>query len=160
MPTVCRNVARFRSTYSSAETGMSTRSWEGKLPRTDTSRLSSPHPSERSNTAWTTLKMAVVAPMPSASAATAAAVKPGVRSSPRTANLRSRSSVSMISLRSQGRHRIDPRGAQRRDAAGGDGNEPEDRGDHRVREGIPGADSVELGSDQLRSGKRGDGPDA
>ena len=65
-----------------------------------TSRLSSPQPSERRRTASTTLKIAVVAPMPSASAITAAAVNPGVRSSPRTAKRTSRSSVS-IRLRAQ-----------------------------------------------------------
>jgi hypothetical protein len=37
-----------------------------------------------------TLKMAVLAPMPIASAATATSVKPGVRASRRAANLKSR----------------------------------------------------------------------
>src|SRR5207249_9582300 len=85
-------------------------------------------------------------------------VRPMTLESP--ANRKSRSSVSIVSLRPEGSHRIDPRRPQRRDTAGGDGNEPEKRGDHRVRERIPGADSVELGSDQLRSGERSDGPDA
>src|SRR3954463_9882195 len=61
----------------------------------ETRRLSSPQPSERRRTALTTLKMAVVAPMPSASAITAAAVKPGALSRPRRPKRRSRRSVSI-----------------------------------------------------------------
>ena len=44
---------------------------------------------ERSNSASTTVKIAVFAPMPSASVRTATAVKPGFSSNWRKANLRS-----------------------------------------------------------------------
>ncbi|MBZ5620933.1 MAG: hypothetical protein LAQ69_19725 [Acidobacteriia bacterium] len=46
-----------------------------------TSRPASATGIGRSNTAYTTLKMALFAPMPSASASTAMALTPGVRSS-------------------------------------------------------------------------------
>src|SRR5881392_1092057 len=55
--------------------------------------------SGRSSTAFTTLKMAVFAPMPSARVSTATAVKPGFFSSWRKANLRS--------FITQSLHRID-----------------------------------------------------
>ena len=42
-------------------------------------RSGSPYGSGRSSTAWTTLKIAVLAPMPSASARTTTATKPGLR---------------------------------------------------------------------------------
>src|SRR5438034_11846465 len=54
-----------------------------------TSRSGSRYGSGRSNTALTTLKMAVFATMPSASVSTATAVKPGFFSNWRKANLRS-----------------------------------------------------------------------
>jgi hypothetical protein len=50
-----------------------------------TSRSLSGYGSGRSSTALTTLKTAVVAPMPSASVATAAVANPGLRARPRTA---------------------------------------------------------------------------
>src|SRR5439155_7684992 len=54
-----------------------------------TSRSGSRYGSGRSKTALTTLKIAVFAPMPSASVSTATAVKPGFFSNWRKANLRS-----------------------------------------------------------------------
>src|SRR5205814_520681 len=73
---------------------------------TETSRVSSPQPSERIRTACTTLKMAVVAPIPSARATTAAAANPGVLESPRSANRRSRTSASIGFPSGRGRARL------------------------------------------------------
>src|SRR3989454_12001952 len=56
---------------------------------TNTSRPGSLNGSGRRRTALTTLKIAVFAPMPSASVSTATAVKPGFFSNWRKANLRS-----------------------------------------------------------------------
>src|SRR5437879_3690193 len=64
-----------------------------------TSRSAAGKGNDRSTTPLTTLKMAVVAPMPSASVSTATAVKPGFFTNCRTANLRS--------FISQRLHRID-----------------------------------------------------
>ena len=50
----------------------------GSDPRVTTRRSASAYGSGRSSTAFTTLKMAVVAPIPSASVSTATSVKPGV----------------------------------------------------------------------------------
>ena len=50
-----------------------------------TSRSGASYWSGRSSTPFTTVKIVVVAPIPSASAATAAAVNPGVRRSARRA---------------------------------------------------------------------------
>src|SRR3954468_15985977 len=91
----------------------------------ETRRLSSPHPIERSSTALTTLKMAVVAPMPSASAITAAAVKPGALSRPRSAKRRSLKSVSMDAprkMRSGGGRTglLDDAAVEEGDGAGGE----------------------------------------
>src|SRR5438874_241322 len=83
------------------------------------SRLSSPHPSDCKRTACTTLKIAVVAPMPSASASTAAMVKPGVRRRPRIAKRRSRMSVSMW-LGCGAAGLLDDAAVEERDRAGGE----------------------------------------
>src|SRR6185295_10209592 len=58
--------------------------------------------SERNSTGLTTLKMAVFAPMPSASATSAVSVKPGVRSRLRSPNVRSRSIASPGLLQQRG----------------------------------------------------------
>ena len=60
-----------------------------------TSRSLSGYGSGRSSTALTTLKTAVVAPMPSASVMTAAAAKPGLRTRPRAAYETSRRTSSI-----------------------------------------------------------------
>src|SRR5213075_1194318 len=74
---------------------------------TNTSRPGSLNGGGRSSTALNTLKIAVFAPMPSASVSTATAVKPGFFSSWRKANLRS--------FITQRLHRIDTRCPQGRD---------------------------------------------
>src|SRR6266540_3381616 len=80
---------------------------------TNTSRPGSLNGGGRSSTALTTLKIAVFAPMPSASVSTATAVKPGFFSSWRMANLRSVMERNMGqgfgSLIAQSLHGIDAR---------------------------------------------------
>src|SRR6266850_1013102 len=76
----------------------------------ETSRSDSGYGNGRKSAALTMLKMAVFAPMPSASVSTATAVKPGFFSSWRRANFKS--------FITQGHHRIDSRGAARRNPAG------------------------------------------
>ena len=57
----------------------------GAVTRTRTTRSASTYGSGFNRTPWTTLKMAVVAPMPSASASTATVVKTGLPPSDRQA---------------------------------------------------------------------------
>src|SRR5437016_7101525 len=77
-------------------------------------RSDSRYGSALSNTALTTLKIAVFAPMPRASVSTATAVKPGFFSNWRTANLRS--------FITQRHHRIDFRRAASGEIAGAGGH--------------------------------------
>src|SRR6266513_5015913 len=86
-----------------------------------TSRSGSRYGSGRSNTALTTLKMAVFAPMPSASVSTATAVKPGFFRSWRKANLRS--------FITQRFHRIDSRRITGRQPAGENAHAHQQQGD-------------------------------
>src|SRR5438034_2680088 len=86
------------------------------LRSTTNSRSGSGNESGRNKTALTTLKMAVFAPMPSASVSTATAVKPGFFSNWRMANLRSFT---------QRLHRIHARGTARGQPAGEQRHEPE-----------------------------------
>src|SRR6478672_2636643 len=74
------------------------------LLRITTRRLSSLYGSGRSNTALTTLNMAVFAPIPRARVMTATAVNPGFLRSVRIAYLRLRRRASMISLLVAQRH--------------------------------------------------------
>src|SRR5437867_12961566 len=77
-----------------------------------TSRSAAGNGNGRSKTQFTTLKMAVFAPMPRASVSRATAVKPGFFSSWRKANLRS--------FITQSLHGIDFRSPPRRQPAGAD----------------------------------------
>src|SRR5438046_7757251 len=91
----------------------------------------------RTSTASTTLKMAVQAPMPSASESTAAAVKPGRARNTRAAYLRSCHSLFIAqpsSFISQRDHRIDLRRAARRDVAGDERDERQHDRDQCERE--------------------------
>jgi hypothetical protein len=74
---------RRKSAMSGPDTGMAPGTMAGIASWTSASRSGSGKGSGRSRTALTTLKMAVVAPMPSASVTAATAVKPGERRSRR-----------------------------------------------------------------------------
>src|SRR5690348_7587544 len=88
-----------------------------------------------SRTALTTLKMAVFAPMPSASVSTATAVKPGCFNNWRMANLRS--------FITQRLHRIDFRGPARRQPAGEQCDGYQEQGDRKVGDRVAGADAYQ-----------------
>src|SRR6266576_569377 len=83
----------------------------------------------------TKLKMAVFAPMPSASVSTATAVKPGFFSSWRKANLRS--------FITQCLHRIDTRSASRRQPGSEQRHQQEQQRHASERQRIGGFDVVE-----------------
>src|SRR5207302_6555505 len=80
------------------------------------------------STASIRLKIAVLAPMPSASVSTATAVKPGFLSSWRKANLRS--------FITQCLHRIDIRRTARGDVAREEGNSTQENGNTCKSEGV------------------------
>src|SRR5438477_5887730 len=101
-------------------------------------RSGSRYGSAFSNTALTTLKMAVFAPMPSARVSTATAVKPGFFTSWRKANLRS--------LITQRLHRIDLRRAPGRQPAGQQCHGSQEQRDEREGERVPHTDSKEQGA--------------
>src|SRR5437773_578136 len=94
--------------------------------------------SGRSSTALTKLKMAVFAPMPSASVSTATAVKPGFFSNWRKANFRS--------FITQRLHRIDLRRAPGRQPAGQQCHGSQEQRDEREGERVPHTDSKEQGA--------------
>src|SRR5467141_2330642 len=100
-----------------------------------TSRSATGNGNGRNKTPFTTLKMAVFAPMPSASVSTATAVKPGFFSNWRKANLRS--------FMAQRLHRIDSRCTTRRQVAGGKDDQSHYCRDHQERLRIPRADFIQ-----------------
>src|SRR5467141_1739457 len=105
-------------------------------------RAAPPKGKERSSTASTTLKMAVFAPMPSASVSTATAVKPGFFSNCRMANFRS--------FITQCLHRIDSRRAPGGQPTGNQSYQ-EDQQRHAANRGrISGPNSVKLAFDDVR----------
>src|SRR5256885_1551992 len=117
----------------------------------------------RSSTASTTLKIAVHAPMPSASESTAAAVKPGRVRNMRAAYLRSCHSLFIAqpsSFVSQCHHRIDLRGASGRHVAGQEGDAYEQQRDEREDGRVGGADAIEQAGQYARQGERGADADA
>src|SRR5688572_12251983 len=148
-----------------------TRSYQ---PKFDDVETSSPSPwamncscwgarmgSVRSRTASTRLKIAVFAPIPSASVTRAAVVKPGVRRSDRAAYFTSRQRVSSIitprcSFGSQRGTRFDTGGAACREEAGGGGNHRQNRGYRCVGDRIGGADVEQQPGDQPMRAKSGD----
>src|SRR5437763_8647626 len=122
--------------------------------------------SERSSTASTTLKIAVHAPMPSASESTAAAVKPGRVRNMRAAYLKSchnRFIAEASSFVSQSDHRIDFGGAARGQITGQQRNRKQRGGDtaidHRVDRRHLGQDACENAIDEQRSDDADDNTD-
>src|SRR5437660_4501415 len=95
---------------------------------TNTSHPGSLNGGGRSSTALTTLKIAVFAPMPSASVSTATMVKPGFFSNWRKANFKS--------FITQCLHRIDLRGPARGQPAGEKRDQSQEQRDTRKRGGI------------------------
>src|SRR6266446_7290373 len=108
---------------------------EGLSVHSSTMPSGSGYGSAFSNTPLITLKMAVFAPMPSASVSTATAVKPGFFSNWRKANLRS--------FMAQRLHRIDSRCTTRRQVAGGKDDQSHYCRDHQERLRIPRADFIQ-----------------
>src|SRR5437867_7362407 len=96
----------------------------------------------RSSTAFTTLKIAVLAPMPRARVSTATAVKPGFFSSWRKANFRS--------FIPQRLHRIDLRRAPRRQPAGKQSSGDQKHDDACECQRVRRRDAVELARDETR----------
>ena len=76
-------------------------------------------------TAYTTLKMAVVAPMPSATVSRAGSEYDGRRISERNAAIENRESPSAVLTHRSASHRIGAQRAARGDVAGHDGDEAE-----------------------------------
>src|SRR6059058_4302541 len=92
------------------------------------------------------LKIAVLAPMPSASVSTATAVKPGFFSNWRKANLRS--------FITQRHHRIGPRGSSGWNEAGQQRHDQQQQRNHHERDGIHRTDSKQQAAQQSSGGKR------
>src|SRR5881296_2372847 len=114
-----------------------------------TRRPASKYGNGRIRTASTALKMAVFAPMPSASVSTATAVKPGFFSSWRKANLRS--------FITQCLHRIDIRRTARGDVAREEGNGTQESGNARKSEWVKRAKPEEQsGKEPGRRGRSGE----
>src|SRR2546427_7916550 len=105
----------------------------------------------RRSTAFMTLKIAVFAPIPSASVSTATAVKPGFFSSWRKANLRS--------FITQCLHRIDTRSASRRQPRSEQRHQQEQQRHASERQRIGGFDVEEQRLQHARKGQRGCQPD-
>src|SRR6266446_9914226 len=92
------------------------------------------------------LKMAVFAPMPSASVSTATALKPGFFTSWRMANFRS--------LITQCLHRIDFGGAPRRQVAGGESHSPQKQTDQTERQRVGRSNSEKQARQETSEGHR------
>src|SRR5205823_10045122 len=88
--------------------------------------------SGRNSTTLTTLKMAVLAPIPSARVSTATAVKAGCMASIRKAYRKSWRTACMDLLAAQGHDWIDPAGAARRDPASKESGADKHRSDLKV----------------------------
>src|SRR6185312_16389705 len=116
-----------------------------------TNRSDSGYASGRNSTASTTLKMAVFAPMPSASVSTATAVKPGFFSNWRKANLRS--------FMAQRLHRIEFCGAASRQPAGQQGHSRQGHRYSKKSQWIRRFYRVEQPRQISRQGKRPEQPD-
>jgi hypothetical protein len=101
---------RRRSRKSGGEKGQSFTLRARSSPQTRTRRRASLYGSGRSNTAFTTLKIAVHAPMPSAMVNPATTENPRFFRSPRAAYTRSLTKVSMWPLRRSGGHVLCPIG--------------------------------------------------
>src|SRR5437867_13052123 len=99
-----------------------------------------------SKTPLITLKMAVLAPMPSASVSTATAVKPGFFSSWRKANLRS--------FITQRLHRIDLRRAAGRNVAGKGSDAKQAQRDQPKRQRVRRMYAIEQGGQKTSQSKR------
>src|SRR5213080_766194 len=114
-----------------------------------TSRSEAGNGNGRNKTPFTTVKIAVFAPMPSASVNTATAVKPGFFNNWRKANLRS--------FITQCLHRIDIRRAARGDVAREEGNGTQESGNARKSEGVKRAKPEEQsGKGPGRRGRSGE----
>src|SRR5690348_4224711 len=99
------------------------------------------------------LKMAVFAPMPSASVTMATKVKPGVLRSWRKANFKS-----FMSFVSQRNHRIDSHRATRRKPGGDQGRATEKDCNDGVNRKVGWADTIEQARHQTRDGKSSQEP--
>src|SRR5207249_9281147 len=111
-----------------------------------TSRSASGKGNGRNKTPFTTLKMAVFAPMPSASVSTATAVKPGFFRNCRKANFKS--------FIAQSLHRIDSRRAACGQKAGGQRHEQKNRGYANEGQWISCLYFIKLVDKQACEGKR------
>src|SRR2546430_175526 len=111
-----------------------------------TSRSDSVYGNGRNKTAFTTLKIAVFAPMPSASVSTATAAKPGFFRSWRKANFRS--------FIPQRHHRIDLARAPGREPEGEQPHEPEQQRSGEIRCEVVRFDLEQQPGHQLRDPKR------
>src|SRR5881392_913164 len=111
-----------------------------------TSRSAAGNGNGRSNTPFTTLKIAVFAPMPSASVSTATAVKPGFFSNWRRAKRRS--------FITQRLYRIDLRRATRRQPASEQCDHSQHQWDNGERERIGRRHTEEEAANQMRQRER------
>src|SRR2546427_7802329 len=117
-------------------------SWRESSVHNMASRSGSLNGNGRSSTALTTLKMAVFAPMPSASVSTATAVKPGFFSNCRMANFRS--------FITQCLHRIDSRRAPGGQPTGKQSYQEDQQYQAANGGRISGPNSVKLAFDDVR----------
>src|SRR6266516_7553109 len=110
-----------------------------------TNRSGSGKESGRNKTPFTTLKMAVFAPMPSASVSTATAVKPGFLSNWRKANLRS--------FITQRLHWIDLRRAECRQTAGHERDHSHQQTDENERHRVGRSNAEQQARQEAREGE-------
>src|ERR1700733_8931366 len=113
-----------------------------------------------SKSAFTTVKIAVFAPMPKARVTMATAVNPGLLRNWRSAKRRSWSSPFIVnsSLVTQSDHWIDPHCTPRRNKTGQQCNAAQERGDCGERNGVSGSNSKKHACQQMREAESGDNP--
>src|ERR1700680_3825670 len=124
-----------------------------EVPQTCTSCCESLKESGRKRMVFTALKMAVLAPMPSARVRTATRVKPGFFTSMRRPKRRSCQSVPIFvppSFIAQRDHRIHVHRPPRRDPAGCQGHAGEQGGDSRKRRRVVRGHAEKLTREQSR----------